>query len=251
MTLFTVAVIFWHLFFAIVTMVILAEKIAENEEDSGTVDLIFINSIVAVIFFCLFFVPAHLLQAFWAGRVRKRDQKNGYGAGYYRGMEGGVSQGDPAFPQPLRIKNMVYTAQHYERAGRFEEAARIYEECGLWEDAERVRLRMNELQVSKSSFRAHSIQRDSSVSIRDSVVVGSDIRAGSSRGWLPQDQGTGIPGSPGDESYPETVSHCSSCGWQGPWNSRFCRVCGASIVGESPIQGPVDRDEQAHQSMEP
>ena len=70
-------------------------------------------------------------------------------------------------------ENKLQRARNYEKAFRYEDAAKLYEELDMWEDAGRVRKLAKQEQIPQMKVDIGEIDR--SVSISDSVVQRSTI----------------------------------------------------------------------------
>ena len=141
----------------------------------------------------LFCAPLFYIQVRWVRRVRRiaseaekwsqiyyqRAQQQMYENPMMQQYGQQVSpnlQNYPANQQFDQIRQIrIQTARNCEAALRYEAAAQIYEEIGLWSEAGRVRMKAIELQAPKSFFTAHNIHIGNSTTIQDSIINRSQI----------------------------------------------------------------------------
>ena len=76
------------------------------------------------------------------------------------------------------IQQKIQQARNYEIALRFEPAAKIYEECEMWEEAGRMRMKDIELNTPKSLFMLDRLNLAESFRIENSVIDGSTVGDG-------------------------------------------------------------------------
>jgi len=77
-----------------------------------------------------------------------------------------------------RAKEEILQAKNYETSRRYEDAARIYEKCGLWKEAGRVRELKEQSQAVRQSVITGPIDMSTQVDIKNSVVQRSNVGTG-------------------------------------------------------------------------
>lgn len=69
----------------------------------------------------------------------------------------------------------ITQARNFEKAMRFEDAAHLYEECEMWEEAGRMRMRDIDFKTPKAFLNIGRLDIDLTTTIRESIIQGSDI----------------------------------------------------------------------------
>ena len=220
---FTILVIIWNAFWAVAGAVALF-FVAQEKSEPFLMKMI-LYPIVLLVWVLLFCGLPHFIQYAWARRIKRIAKEAAYWEEYYRQkqFEEHIMVAEEFTREEVDMR--VQMAQNYERALRHEDAAQLYEECGMWDEAGKARMKQIELTAPGSIFKAHNIHIDSSVSIKDSVVQRSVIgRDGGYQNRVGADterDGRGMAGS-------DTML-CPFCKTSIVLGSDFCSKCGRRI----------------------
>jgi len=87
------------------------------------------------------------------------------------------TQGSPFYQHTHdeQVERKIEQARNFEKALRYEDAAKLLEECEMWDEAGRMRLKDIELHASKSIFKIDNLHIEDSINIHDSVIQRSSI----------------------------------------------------------------------------
>jgi len=118
--------------------------------------------------------PVYILQMLWANRLKQISNEVKKWNTLYKKKQMEYKKVSKKHKKSKQDE-MVKTAKNYEDALRFQDAAQIYEELGLWKEAGRARMREIELKAPKSVFKNHNIQIGDTTVIQDSVIQRSKI----------------------------------------------------------------------------
>ena len=220
---FTILVIIWNAFWIGIGAVALF-FIARDKPEPFLMK-IFLYPIVLLVWTLAFCGLPHFIQYAWARRIKRISEEAAYWEEYYRQRQ---------FQEPMMIAEeftreelemKVQMAWNYERALRYEDAALLYEECGMWDEAGKARMKQIELTAPGSIFKAHNIHIDSSVNIKDSVVQRSVI--GRDEGYQSR-VGTDVGRDAMRMPRTDTMV-CPFCKNSIELNSDFCPTCGRRV----------------------